>query len=186
MNVYDETSQILKTYRIQANKSLGQNFLVNDEVVEKIIDSAELEKDDLVIEIGPGLGVLTNRLLQKCNNVVCIELDERMIKILKDRFKLYIDGTYLANLEIINEDVLKVNLEELIAEKRKRKKYKNVKVVANLPYHISTPIIMKLLESRLSIDEIIVMVQKRSRREINCKNRNKTCGSNNLCCGVFF
>ena len=79
MNVYDETSQILKTYRIQANKSLGQNFLVNDEVVEKIIDSAELEKDDLVIEIGPGLGVLTNRLLQKCNNVVCIELDKRQI-----------------------------------------------------------------------------------------------------------
>lgn len=177
MNVYDETSQILKTYRIQANKSLGQNFLVNDEVVEKIIDSAELEKDDLVIEIGPGLGVLTNRLLQKCNNVVCIELDERMIKILKDRFKLYIDGTYLANLEIINEDVLKVNLEELIAEKRKERNIKNVKIVANLPYYISTPIIMKLLESRLSIDEIIVMVQKEVAERLTAKTGTRLAGA---------
>ena len=156
MNVYDETSQILKTYRIQANKSLGQNFLVNDEVVEKIIDSAELEKDDLVIEIGPGLGVLTNRLLQKCNNVVCIELDERMIKILKDRFKLYIDGTYLANLEIINEDVLKVNLEELIAEKRKEM-INNIKEMIAMIEQMATDegIVLNYLRSReiLDLDE---------------------------------
>ena len=154
MSVYEETQAILNTYKIQANKSLGQNFLIDDCVIEKIIESSNIEKEDLIIEIGPGLGVLTERLLKKSNNVVVIELDKKMIEILQNRFCLN------RNLEIINNDVLKVDLEKLIKNKKEQTNINKVKIVANLPYYISTPIIMKLLENRLEISEIIVMVQK--------------------------
>ena len=160
MNVYEETQLILHKYKIQANKSLGQNFLVDDNVIDEIIRSSNIDKQDLIIEIGPGLGVLTNRLLQEANNVIAVELDKRMVNILQDRFILNINDQAESKLEIINEDILKINLNEIIAEKRKQTEIKNVKIVANLPYYISTPIIMKLLENRLDIDEIIVMVQK--------------------------
>ena len=161
MNVYEETQLILHKYKIQANKSLGQNFLVDDNVIDEIIRSSNINKQDLIIEIGPGLGVLTNRLLQETNNIIAVELDKRMVNILQDRFIININGQAESKLEIINEDVLKINLNEIIAEKRKQTEIKNVKIVANLPYYISTPIIMKLLENRLDIDEIIVMVQKK-------------------------
>ena len=160
MNVYEETQLILHKYKIQANKSLGQNFLVDDNVIDEIIRSSNINKQDLIIEIGPGLGVLTNRLLQETNNIIAVELDKRMVNILQDRFILNINDQAESKLEIINEDILKINLNEIIAEKRKQTEIKNVKIVANLPYYISTPIIMKLLENRLDIDEIIVMVQK--------------------------
>ena len=152
-NLYNKTKFILKKYNISANKSLGQNFLINDSVVNKIVESAEITKNDLVIEIGPGLGNLTEFLLEKAGKVIAIELDQRMIEILNDRFSLY------DNFEIINEDVLKVNLNELIS-KNKNSEIKNAKIVANLPYYITTPIIMKLLEEKLDIETITVMVQK--------------------------
>lgn len=152
-NLYNKTKFILKKYNISANKSLGQNFLINDSVVNKIVESAEITKNDLVIEIGPGLGNLTEFLLEKAGKVIAIELDQRMLEILNDRFSLY------DNFEIINEDVLKVNLNELIS-KNKNSEIKNAKIVANLPYYITTPIIMKLLEEKLDIETITVMVQK--------------------------
>lgn len=152
-NLYNKTKFILKKYNILANKSLGQNFLINDSVVNKIVESAEITKNDLVIEIGPGLGNLTEFLLEKAGKVIAIELDQRMLEILNDRFSLY------DNFEIINEDVLKVNLNELIS-KNKNSEIKNAKIVANLPYYITTPIIMKLLEEKLDIETITVMVQK--------------------------
>lgn len=152
-NLYNKTKFILKKYNISANKSLGQNFLINDSVVDKIVESAEITKNDLVIEIGPGLGNLTEFLLEKAGKVIAIELDQRMLEILNDRFSLY------DNFEIINEDVLKVNLNELIS-KNKNSEIKNAKIVANLPYYITTPIIMKLLEEKLDIETITVMVQK--------------------------
>ena len=148
-NILEETRYIMKKYNIRANKSLGQNFLISEEVVEKIVESADIKEDELIIEIGPGLGTLTERLLEKAGKVICIELDTKMIKILEDRFSLY------KNFEIINEDILKVNLQEII-KKEKRK----CKVVANLPYYITTPIIMKLLEEKLEIESITVMIQK--------------------------
>lgn len=154
MNLYDETKMIMKKYGIAANKSLGQNFLINEEVVTQIVERAEISKDDLVIEIGPGLGTLTNRLLEKAGKVIAIELDKRMIEILTDRFELY------KNFEIINEDVLKVNLQQLIDENIKSGQLKSAKIVANLPYYITTPIIMKLLEEKLPIESITVMIQK--------------------------
>lgn len=152
-NLYDKTKFILKKYNISANKSLGQNFLINDDVVNKIIESSDITDNDLVIEIGPGLGNLTEFLLEKAGKVIAIELDQRMITILNERFSLY------NNFELINEDVLKVNLKELI-NKNKNSKITNVKIVANLPYYITTPIIMKLLEDKLDIETITVMVQK--------------------------
>lgn len=152
--IYEETMFILKKYNILANKNLGQNFLINDEVVNKIIESAEIEDDDLVIEIGPGLGTLTKEMLDKAKKVIAVELDKRMIKILNDRFKLY------SNFELINEDILKVNLKEIIEEEKRKQNIKNVKIVANLPYYITTPIIMKLLEDNLDIKTITIMIQK--------------------------
>ena len=153
-NILEETKFIMKKYNIRANKSLGQNFLINSEVVENIVNSSEINKEDMVIEVGPGLGTLTKYLLEKAGKVLCIELDPKMIKILNDRFSEY------DNFEIINADVLKVNLNEVIDENKKNGKIKNVKVVANLPYYITTPIIMKLLEERLDIESITVMIQK--------------------------
>lgn len=150
-NAYEETKFLMKKYNLTANKKLGQNFLVDSNAISQIVDSANLSKDDMVIEIGPGLGTLTSMLLEKAGKVIAIELDDRMVKILNDRFLLY------DNFELINDDVLKVNLPELILN---NSTFKHVKVVANLPYYITTPIIMKLLENRLNIDSITIMIQK--------------------------
>lgn len=171
MSVYEETQAILNTYKIQANKSLGQNFLIDDCVIEKIIESSNIEKEDLIIEIGPGLGVLTERLLKKSNNVVVIELDKKMIEILQNRFCLN------RNLEIINDDVLKVDLEKLIKNKKEQTNINKVKIVANLPYYISTPIIMKLLENRWEISEIIVMVQKEVAQRLGAETGKREAGA---------
>ncbi len=154
MNIYEETKFIMKKYGISANKSLGQNFLIDDEVISKIVESANISNEDLVIEIGPGLGTLTNELLKKAKKVIAIELDERMIEILEDRFSLY------NKIEIINNDVLKVNLNELIKKEKQEIGVKEVKIVANLPYYITTPIIMKLLEEKGDFESITVMIQK--------------------------
>ncbi|MBR0426649.1 MAG: 16S rRNA (adenine(1518)-N(6)/adenine(1519)-N(6))-dimethyltransferase RsmA [Clostridia bacterium] len=150
-----ETKFLMKKYKIKANKNLGQNFLIDDNALQDIANGAEISKNDLVIEIGPGLGSLTKLLLEKAKKVICIELDKKMVKILKDRFIAY------NNLEIINEDVLRIDLNDLIkAEKENDTSIKNVKVVANLPYYITTPIIMKLVENDLDINGITVMIQK--------------------------
>ena len=173
-NLYEKTKFILKKYKISANKSLGQNFLISDSVVDKIVESADINTADLVIEIGPGLGNLTEFLLQKAGKVIAIELDERMLEILKDRFSLY------NNFEIINEDVLKVDLKKLIKE-NKNEKIKNVKIVANLPYYITTPIIMKLLEEKLDIQTITVMVQKEVADRLIAKPGEKLSGAITYC-----
>lgn len=153
MNLFEETKFLMKKYGITANKNLGQNFLIDESVIIDACDSANINKEDLVIEIGPGLGTLTKYILERAGKVICVELDNRMIDILKERFFLY------ENFEIINEDILKVDLHKLIKEE-KNGNIKNVKIVANLPYYITTPIIMKLLEERLDLQSITVMVQK--------------------------
>ena len=150
-----ETKFLMKKYKIKANKNLGQNFLIDDEALQDIADGASIEQNDLVIEIGPGLGSLTKVLLEKAKKVICIELDKKMVRILKERFVAY------KNLEIINEDVLRIDLNNLIkTEKENDHSINNVKVVANLPYYITTPIIMKLVENDLNIQSITVMIQK--------------------------
>lgn len=152
MNLLQETKYLMNKYNITANKNYGQNFLIDEEILENIIDTSNISKDDLIIEIGPGLGNLTSLLLQNAGKVICIEIDNRMINILKDRFYLY------DNFEIINEDILKIDLNNLISNYNPS--YKKIKVVANLPYYITTPIIMLLLEKKLNIDSITIMVQK--------------------------
>ena len=152
--ILEETKFIMNKYHIRANKKLGQNFLISDTAVKEIIKSSQISDDDLVIEIGPGLGTLTKELLEKASKVICIELDNNMINILQDRFKLY------KNFELINEDVLKVDLKNIIKKEKTKGKIKQVKIVANLPYYITTPIIMKLLEEKVPAKNITVMIQK--------------------------
>lgn len=153
-DIYKETKYIMDKYKIRANKSLGQNFLISKQVIDSIVGSSEITKEDLVIEIGPGLGTLTKELLEKAGKVICIELDKNMIKILKDRFSVY------NNFEVIFNDVLKVDLNSIIKEEKEKNNLKNAKIVANLPYYITTPIIMKLLEEKLDLESITVMIQK--------------------------
>ena len=167
-NVYKDTMQLLKKYHIHANKKLGQNFLIEDTVVEKTVEAADITKEDLVIEIGPGLGTLTKELLEKAKKVIAIELDEKMIPILQERFFLY------QNLELVHQDILTVPLKEYI---EKEENIREVKIVANLPYYITTPIIMKLLEDRLPVKTITVMVQKEVAKRLTAKTGDKLCGA---------
>lgn len=153
-NIFEETRIIMKKYNIKANKSLGQNFLISQEVVNNIIKASEISEKDLVIEIGPGLGTLTKRLLEQAGKVICVELDTKMINILEERFFLY------KNLEIINQDILKVDLKNKIKQEKEKNGFEKVKIVANLPYYITTPIIMKVLEEELDLESITVMIQK--------------------------
>lgn len=167
MDLLNETKFLMKKYNITANKSLGQNFLINEEVILDTIKAAGIGKQDLVIEIGPGLGTLTNYLLESAGKVIAVELDKRMIEILKDRFKFFED------FEIINEDILKLDLNKLIEENEKY----NVKIVANLPYYITTPIIMKLLEGRANFESITVMVQKEVADRLCAKTGTREAGA---------
>ena len=169
MNSRKETVLLLNHYKLQANKIFGQNFLIDDDVIDGIIESANISKKDLVIEIGPGLGTLTSKLLENANKVIAVEIDNKMVEVISDRFRMY------NNLQIINEDILKIDLNAII-ENEKQEDGK-VKIVANLPYYISTPIIMKLLEERLNIDEIVVMVQKEVADRLTAKPGTKLSGA---------
>lgn len=165
----EDTKFILREYNITANKKLGQNFLINDNVIENIIEASNIEEKDLVIEIGPGLGTLTSKLLERAEKVIAIELDDKMISILKDRFKLY------NNFILLNDDVLKIDLNSLIKENVGD--LEKIKIVANLPYYITTPIIMKLLEDKLGIYSITVMVQKEVADRITAMPGDKLSGA---------
>ena len=165
MDLREETIAILNKYGLRANKKLGQNFLINESIIYDIVKKANVTKDDVVIEIGPGLGSLTKELINSAKKVIAIELDPNMIDILKSRFGIF------DNFEVIYGDVLKIDLEELI------KGYDSVKVVANLPYYITTPIIMKLLEDRLKIKSITVMVQKEVGERICATYKDKEYGA---------
>lgn len=156
MNTLSKTRNIMNKFNIVANKRYGQNFLINDDILEGIVEASEVNQDDLVIEIGPGLGNLTEYLLNKAKYVLLIEIDSKMITVLEDRFKNN------KNYTLINEDILKVNIDEIVhkIEEENNFKFRKVKVVANLPYYITTPILFKLLEDENTISDITVMVQK--------------------------
>ncbi len=151
MSLYEENKLIMRKYNIVPQKKYGQNFLIDDLVLDKIILNADIQKGDLVIEIGPGLGNLTKRLCERAGHVVAIEIDKNMVDILTKEYNK------LENLTILNQDIMQANLNEIISEFSDLHK---VKVVANLPYYITTPIIMKLLEDKTNIELIEVMVQK--------------------------
>ena len=145
------TIEVLQKYKFNFQKKFGQNFLIDTHVLDKIIRESGVNQDDCVIEIGPGIGTMTQYLAENAREVVAIEIDKNLIPILKDTLSSY------NNVTIINEDVLKVDIKKLAEE---RNQGKPVKVVANLPYYITTPIVMGLFESHVPIDSITIMVQK--------------------------
>ncbi len=146
-----ETIEILNKYRFVFQKRFGQNFLIDVHVLEKILKAADIGKDDFVVEIGPGIGTMTQFLCERAREVVAVEIDKNLIPILtEDTLKDY------DNLTVLNEDILKLDLKKLIEEKNGGNR---IKVVANLPYYITTPIIMQLFEEHIPIENITVMVQ---------------------------
>ncbi|MBQ6843475.1 MAG: 16S rRNA (adenine(1518)-N(6)/adenine(1519)-N(6))-dimethyltransferase RsmA [Agathobacter sp.] len=145
------TIEVLQKYGFNFQKKFGQNFLINTGILEEIIEAAEITNDDFVLEIGPGIGTMTQYLCENAREVVAVEIDKNLIPILADTLSAY------NNVEVINEDILKVDIKTLAEEKNDGKP---IKVVANLPYYITTPIIMGLFESHVPIDSITIMVQK--------------------------
>ena len=145
------TIQTIKKYEFAFQKKFGQNFLIDDHVITKIINAAEITKDDLVLEIGPGIGTMTQYLAESAGKVIAVEIDKNLIPILGETLAEY------DNVTIINEDILKLDINRLVEEENGGKP---IKVVANLPYYITTPIIMGLFESHVPLQSITVMVQK--------------------------
>lgn len=145
------TIEVLQKYNFNFQKKFGQNFLINTGILEDIIAAAEITKDDFVLEIGPGIGTMTQYLCESAREVVAVEIDKNLIPILADTLSAY------DNVEVLNDDILKVDIKKLAEE---RNAGKPIKVVANLPYYITTPIIMGLFESHVPIDSITIMVQK--------------------------
>ena len=145
------TNHILHRFKLRADKKLGQNFLIDENIVRRIVEAAELSPADKVLEVGPGIGTLTQYLAYAARSVCAVEIDKNLIPILEDTLSDY------DNVEVINNDVLKVDLAALAKEKNNGRP---IKVVANLPYYITTPIIMGLFENHVPVDSITVMVQK--------------------------
>ena len=145
------TKEIINKYSFAFQKKFGQNFLIDSNILESIVSAADITKDDFVLEIGPGIGTMTQYLCEAARQVVAVEIDKMLIPILKDTLSEY------DNVEVINQDVLKLDIKALAQEKNNGKP---IKVVANLPYYITTPIIMGLFESKVPIESITIMVQK--------------------------
>jgi len=166
--------KIFKKYRFRYKKKLGQNFLIDKNINEKIIEAASISKKDVVIEIGPGLGNLTQILCENAKKVISIEIDEDFKKIHQDILKY-------DNLEIIYDDFMKINLNKLLEPYNKEE----IKVVANLPYYITTPIIMKLLEEKYPINKIVVMIQKEVAERFASNPGNKEYGAITLAINYY-
>ena len=151
LGIPSNTIEILQKYNFNFQKKFGQNFLIDTRVLDRIIEASEITKDDCVLEIGPGIGTMTQYLAESAREVIAVEIDKALIPILGDTLKDY------SNVTIINEDILKVDINKIVEE---RNNGKPIKVVANLPYYITTPIIMGLFESHVPLKSITVMVQK--------------------------
>ena len=165
-----KTKKIVEKYGFSFKKNFGQNFLVDERVLGKIVSSAEISKDDVVIEVGPGIGTLTQALAKEAYKVVAVEIDTTLVPILGELLSDF------DNIEIINEDILKVDV-NAIAEKYPDKK---IKMVANLPYYITTPIIMNVLENHIPVDSITVMIQKEVAYRMKAQPSTKDYGSLSL------
>ena len=167
MNIYEETKMIMRKYNLDFKKKFGQNFLTSEEILEEVILKAKISKDDIILEIGPGIGTLTSKLLETGAEVISVEVDLELIQPLKDRFFMY------DNFTIISADILKVDIYteilRILKEKKKDLGNRKIKVVANIPYYITTPIIFKLLENRNIVSEIYIMVQKEVAERICAK-----------------
>lgn len=151
LGIPQNTIDILKKYDFHFQKKFGQNFLIDTHVLEKIIDAAGVTKDDFVLEIGPGIGTMTQYLCERAREVMAVEIDDKLIPILADTLSAY------DNVTVVNEDILKLDIDQIA---REHNDGKPIKVVANLPYYITTPIIMGLFESHVPLESVTVMVQK--------------------------
>lgn len=167
---YSNTKEILSKYNFLFKKNFGQNFLIDNNILDKIIATANIKDTDYVLEIGSGIGSLTQALAEKAKKVISIEIDTRLIPILNNTLKGY------SNVEILNQDILKTNINEII----KQNNCNSIKVVANLPYYITTPIIMNLLEQNLYIESITVMIQQEVAQRLQAKPCTKDYGSLSL------
>lgn len=165
------TIEVLQKYNFSFQKKFGQNFLIDTHVLDKIIQSANITEDDMVLEIGPGIGTMTQYLAQAAGKVIAVEIDKNLIPILEDTLSGY------DNVRVINEDVLKLDLKKLADEENNGKP---VKVVANLPYYITTPIIMGLFENEVPVESITVMVQKEVADRMQTGPGNKDYGALSL------
>ncbi|MBD5521484.1 MAG: 16S rRNA (adenine(1518)-N(6)/adenine(1519)-N(6))-dimethyltransferase RsmA [Lachnospiraceae bacterium] len=145
------TIEILQKYNFNFQKKFGQNFLIDKNILEKIVDAAQIEDTDCVLEIGPGIGTMTQYLASRARSVIAVEIDKNLIPILQDTLSSY------NNVKVLNEDILKVDINRIVEEENAGKP---IKIVANLPYYITTPIIMQLFESHIALKSITVMVQK--------------------------
>ncbi len=163
-----EIRLIKDKYNFELTKSLGQNFLTDKNIIDKIVEGTRIGENDLVIEIGPGIGVLTRELAGEAKKVIAIEIDKKLIPILNDTL------CDLDNVEVVNHDVLKVDICKLIAEAGS---FENVRIVGNLPYYITTPIIMKILEEKAPVRSITVMMQKEVAERINSGPGSKVYGA---------
>ena len=151
LGIPQNTIAVLQKYNFNFQKKFGQNFLIDTRVLDKIIDSAEITKEDCVLEIGPGIGTMTQYLAERAGSVVAVEIDKALIPILEDTLSAY------DNVTVINDDILKVDVNKIVEEKNGGRP---IKVVANLPYYITTPIIMGLFENHVPLQSITIMVQK--------------------------
>lgn len=165
------TIAVLQKYNFRFQKKYGQNFLIDAHVLNKIIHAADIGTEDYVLEIGPGIGTMTQYLCEHAGKVAAVEIDKNLIPVLKETLKEY------DNIEIINEDILKLDMTDLV---RRKNGGRPVKVVANLPYYITTPIIMGLFESHVPIDSITVMVQKEVADRMQAKPGGKEYGALSL------
>ena len=162
------TGEIIKKYGFKMTKSLGQNFLINENILDKIIESADISSNDVVLEIGTGIGTLTQRLCENAKKVIAVEIDRNLIPILNETLSNY------DNITIINKDILKTDIKEELKNLSINQK---IKVVANLPYYITTPIIMKVLEDKVNVDCMVLMLQKEVADRMNATPSTKDYGS---------
>ena len=171
LGIPKNTIEILQKYNFNFQKKFGQNFLIDTRVLERIVTEAGVTKDDMVLEIGPGIGTLTQYLCEHARKVIAVEIDKNLIPILSDTLSEY------SNVQVLNEDILKVDIAALAERENEGKP---IKVVANLPYYITTPIIMGLFESHVPIDSITIMVQKEVAARMQTGPGNKDYGALSL------
>lgn len=162
------TMEIVKKHGFKFTKSLGQNFLIDDEIIDRIVEGADAKEGDKIIEVGPGIGTLTRELASKAEKLMAVEIDRNLIPILKDTLADF------DNVEVVNEDIMRADINALIEEHLDGGP---VKLVANLPYYITTPIIMRFLEENINVTDIVIMVQKEVAERMNATPGNKTFGA---------
>ena len=168
LSSHQATKEVVQKHNFKFSKSLGQNFLIDTNVIDRILEGARVKEGDYVIEVGPGIGTLTKEMGRSAEKVVAIEIDKTLIPILEETLEDF------PNIEVINQDILKVNVQELVKEKLNGGP---VKLVANLPYYITTPIVMKFLEEDIPVTDIVVMVQKEVADRMNAKPNTKDYGA---------